>query len=199
VDPLARRIGAVNTVWRRAARWRGANTDVEGVRVPLERRTRLAGASVLLVGNGGAARAAAFTLVDAGARLSIVGRSPDRVRALARLCGAEPVLREQLGDRHFDILVHATPLGMYPNVNDCFFPDRIPADIVFDMVYNPVDTVLLRRAREQGKEVISGLEMFNEQAARQFEIWTGEPAPRAAMERAAREALGAGDPPIMTK
>jgi len=59
--------------------------------------------------------------------------------------------------------------------------------------------VLLRRAREQGKEVISGLEMFNEQAARQFEIWTGEPAPRAAMERAAREALGAGDPPIMTK
>jgi 3-dehydroquinate dehydratase/shikimate dehydrogenase len=199
VDPLAKRIGAVNTVWRRAARWRGANTDVEGVRVPLERRTRLAGASVLLVGNGGAARAAAFTLVDAGARLSIVGRSPDRVRALARLCGAEPVLREQLGDRHFDILVHATPLGMYPNVNDCFFPDRIPADIVFDMVYNPVDTVLLRRAREQGKEVISGLEMFNEQAARQFEIWTGEPAPRAAMERAAREALGAGDPPIMTK
>ncbi|MDW8131995.1 MAG: shikimate dehydrogenase, partial [Bryobacterales bacterium] len=189
VDPLARRIGAVNTVWRRGMRWRGANTDVEGVRVPLERRTRLAGASVLLVGNGGAARGAAFTLVDAGAKVSIVGRNPDRVRALARACGAEPLLREQLAGRHFDILIHATPLGMFPKVEECFFPDRIPADIVFDMVYNPPETVLLRRAREQGKLVIGGLEMFNEQAARQFEIWTGQPAPRNAMERAAREAL----------
>ncbi|MGB9606152.1 MAG: shikimate dehydrogenase, partial [Bryobacteraceae bacterium] len=191
VEPLARRIGAVNTVWRRAARWRGANTDVDGVRVPLERRIKLAGASVLLVGNGGAARAAAFTLVDAGARLAIVGRNPDRVRALARLCGAQPLLREQLRDRHFDVLIHATPLGMYPKVDECFFPDRIPADIVFDMVYNPAETLLLRRAREQGKQVICGLEMFNEQAARQFEIWTGQPAPRAIMEKAAREALAA--------
>jgi len=199
VDPLARRIGAVNTVWRRAARWRGANTDVDGVRVPLERRMRLAGASVLLIGNGGAARAAAFTLVDAGARVSIVGRSPDRVRALARVCGAEPLLREQLGNRHFDILIHATPVGMYPRANECFFADRIPAEIVFDMVYNPVETVLLRRAREQGKQIITGLEMFNEQAARQFEIWTGRQAPRTAMEKAAREALGTGAQPIMTK
>ncbi len=189
VDPLARRIGAVNTVWRRGLRWRGTNTDVEGVRIPLERRTRLAGASVLLVGNGGAARGAAFTLVDAGARLSIVGRNPDRVRALARTCGAEPLTREQLAGRHFDILIHATPLGMYPKVDECFFPDRIPAEIVFDMVYNPPDTTLLRRAREQGKQVISGLEMFNEQAARQFEIWTRQAAPRAAMDKAAREAL----------
>lgn len=189
VDPLARRIGAVNTVWRRGLRWRGTNTDVDGVRIPLERRTRLAGASVLLVGNGGAARGAAFALVDAGARVSIVGRNPDRVRALARACGAEPLLREQLAERHFDILIHATPLGMYPKTDECFFPDRIPADIVFDMVYNPPETTLLRRAREQGKEVICGLEMFDEQAARQFEIWTGQQAPRAAMQRAAREAL----------
>ncbi len=189
VDPVARRIGAVNTVWRRGLRWRGTNTDMDGVRVPLERRIRLAGASVLLVGNGGAARGAAFTLAEAGARVSIVGRNPDRVRALARACGAEPLVREQLEQRYFDVLIHATPLGMYPKVEECFFADRIPAEIVFDMVYNPPETTLLRRAREQGKQVICGLEMFNEQAARQFEIWTGQPAPRAAMERAAREAL----------
>jgi len=192
VDPLARRIGAVNTVWRRAARWRGANTDTDGVRVPLERRLRLAGASVLLVGNGGAARGAAFTLADAGAKLAIVGRNPDRVRALAKACGAEALLREHLASRHFDVLIHATPLGMFPKVNECFFSGDIPAEIVFDMVYNPAETLLIRRAREQGKQVICGLEMFNEQAARQFEIWTGQPAPRAAMERAAREALAEG-------
>lgn len=188
-DPLARRIGAVNTVWRRGRRWCGTNTDVEGVRLPLERRTRLAGASVLLVGNGGAARSAAFTLVNAGARVAIVGRNLDRVRSLARACGAEPLLQEQLAQRHFDVLIHATPLGMYPRVNECFFADRIPAEIVFDMVYNPPETTLLRRARAQGKQLIYGLEMFNEQAARQFEIWTRQAAPRAAMERAAREAL----------
>ena len=191
VDCLARRIGAVNTVWRKAGRWRGTNTDVDGVRIPLERHMRLAGASVLLAGNGGAARGAAFALVEAGAKVSIVGRNPERVRALARVCGAEPLLPDHLASRHFDGLVHATPLGMFPKVEECFFPDRIPAEVVFDMVYNPLETVLLRRAREQGKTIVTGLEMFIEQAARQFEIWTGESAPRAAMERAAREALGA--------
>ncbi|MEK7403754.1 MAG: shikimate dehydrogenase [Acidobacteriota bacterium] len=189
VEPLARRIGAVNTVWRRGGRWRGANTDAEGVRLPLQRRLRLAGASILLAGNGGAARSAAFTLIDAGAKVSIVGRNPDRVRALAKLCGAEPLLREQAEAHRFDALVHATPLGMFPQAEECFFPGRIPAEIVFDMVYNPLDTLLLRRAREQGKTVIRGLEMFNEQAARQFEIWTGDEPPRAAMEKAALEAL----------
>ena len=189
IDPLARRIGAVNTVWRKAGKWRGTNTDAEGVRAPLEKRLRLAKSSVLVAGNGGAARGAVFALADAGAKVSIVGRNADRVRALAKVCGAEPVLREQLEGRHFDALVHATPLGMSPNVNECFFAGRIPASVVFDMVYNPMETLLLRRAKEQGCTVICGLEMFLEQAARQFEIWTRETAPRTAMEKAALEAL----------
>ena len=100
------------------------------------------------------------------------------------------LFQEQLGKLHFDAIVHATPLGMYPRVEECYFPDRIPADIVLDMVYNPLETLLLRRARAQGKAVIPGLQMFLEQAARQFEVWTGESAPRAVMEKAAREALG---------
>jgi 3-dehydroquinate dehydratase/shikimate dehydrogenase len=79
---------------------------------------------------------------------------------------------------------------MYPNVNECFFRDEIPGELVFDMVYNPLETTLIKRAREQGKEVIPGIQMFLEQAAHQFEIWTGESAPRAAMEKAAMEALG---------
>jgi len=189
VDPLARRIGAVNTVWRKAGKWRGTNTDAAGVTGPLSRLLRLPKSSILIVGNGGAARSAACALSDAGAKIALVGRNVDRVRALSKVCGAETLMREQLDSHYFDAVVHATPLGMYPHVNECFFNGRIPADVVFDMVYNPMETVLVRNAREQGKTVVPGLNMFIEQAVRQFEIWTGETAPRIVMEKAALEAL----------
>ncbi|HVY95271.1 MAG TPA: type I 3-dehydroquinate dehydratase, partial [Bryobacteraceae bacterium] len=114
VDPLARRIGAVNTVWRKAGKWRGTNTDAEGVIVPLSKMLRIPKSSVLVVGNGGAARSAAFALAEAGAALSIVGRNPDRVRALAKACGGEALLREQVAVRKFDAVIHCTPIGMYP-------------------------------------------------------------------------------------
>lgn len=192
VDALARRIGAVNTVWRKGGKWRGANTDVFGIKVPLERRIRLSKASVLIAGNGGAARGAAFTLADAGAQLAITGRNPDRVRALAKACGAEALSREQAESRIFDVLIHATPLGMFPKADQCFFDNRIPARLVFDTVYNPLETLLARKAKAQGATVIPGIEMFIEQASRQFEIWTGETAPRAVMEKAALEALSGG-------
>lgn len=189
VDALSRRIGAVNTVWRKAGKWRGTNTDAAGVTVPLGRHLRLAGAKVLVVGNGGAARGAAFALSDAGAKVSIVGRNPDRARVLARMCHGELVSREQLATRRFDALVHCTPVGMFPNVHDCFFDGEIPADIVFDTVYNPLETELIRRARAQNAKTVAGIEMFIEQAVRQFEIFTGATAPRAVMEKAALEAL----------
>jgi len=189
VEPLARRIGAVNTVWRKSGKWRGTNTDAAGVTEPLGRLLRLPKSSVLIVGNGGAARSAACALSDAGARIALVGRNADRVRALAKVCGAEPLLRDQLTSRHFDAVVHATPLGMFPNVKECFFNGTIPGEIVFDMVYNPLETELAKRARQQGKTVVPGVEMFIEQAVRQFEIWTGEAAPKAVMSKAASEAL----------
>jgi 3-dehydroquinate dehydratase/shikimate dehydrogenase len=189
VDPLARRIGAVNTVWRKAGRWRGANTDVDGITGPLKRLMRLSKSSVLLVGNGGAARGAAFALVDAGAKVSVVGRNPDRVRALAKACGGQALLKDQAEAAQFDAVIHATPLGMYPKTKECFFSGRIPAEIVFDMVYNPLETVLIKRAKAQGATVIPGIQMFLEQAVRQFEFWTGESAPRSVMEKAATEAL----------
>ena len=191
VDPPARRIGAVNTVYRRHGRLRGTNTDAAGVTAPLEKRLRLKGAKVLIAGNGGAARAAAFALLDKGAEVCLTGRNPARVRSLARLCGASAVTLDGLGERRFDVVVHATPVGMHPNPNECLFRDDIPGELVFEMVYNPLETRLLKKARAAGKTVISGLEMFLEQAAAQFEIWTGMTAPRLAMESAAREALAA--------
>jgi len=115
------------------------------------------------------------------------------VRALASTCGAEALSRDQAEARTFDALVHATPLGMVPHIEKCFFEGRIPSKLVFDMVYTPRETTLLRRAKDQGAEVIAGLEMFLEQAGRQFEIFTGERPPKAVMEQAALEALAARD------
>lgn len=184
VDSLAKRIGAVNTVWRKAGKWRGTNTDAAGVLKPLSRRLRLAHASILIAGYGGAARSAAIALSDAGARVTVTGRNLKRAEALAFAAKAQTISLPDAGSRHFDALVHATPVGMFPRTDDCLFNGRIPAEMVFDMVYNPVETLLLRRARQQGLKVIPGSEMLIEQAACQFEIWTGESAPRAVMQNA---------------
>lgn len=189
VDPLAKRIGAVNTVWRKAGKWRGTNTDAAAVSGPLGKLVKLSTASALIVGNGGAARGAACALADAGTKVAITGRNADRVRALARLVGGEALSHEQALARHFDAVINATPVGMWPNVNESIFDGPIPGDIVFDMVYNPLQTKLIQLARAQGRQVVPGVKMFIEQAIRQFEIWTGETAPRSAMETAAMDAL----------
>ena len=184
IEPLARRIGAVNTVWRKAGKWRGANTDTDGVLNPLSRRARLAHASVLIAGYGGAARAAAIALTDAGASVTITGRNAAKAQALAKVVKAEVATLKDAQTRRYDVLVHATSVGMLPNPDQCLFGDAIPAAVVLDMVYNPHETVLLKRASLQGCTIIHGSEMLLEQAARQFEIWTGEKAPRAVMRSA---------------
>ena len=181
VDPLAKRIGAVNTVWRKGGKWRGANTDTQGVLKPLATHLRLAHSSVLIAGYGGAARAAAIAVADAGASVTITGRSLESAAALARVIKAQAMSLRDAEAGTFDALIHATPVGMTPQPDACLFGGRIPANVVLDMVYNPPETELLRRAKEQGSTVISGLEMLLEQACYQFEIWTGESAPRAAM------------------
>jgi len=182
VEPLAKRIGAVNTVWRKGGKWRGANTDAEGVLQPLSRCLRLAHASVLVAGYGGAARAAAIALADAGANVTVTGRDMKRAAALARSAKGSAITLEESQSSRYDALVHATPVGMYPHSDECLFNGIIPAKIVLDMVYNPHETQLLTRAREQNCTVIHGIEMLLEQAARQFEIWTGESAPRGVMQ-----------------
>ncbi len=184
VEPIAKRIGAVNTVWRKGQKWRGTNTDVDGVLQPLGRHLNLRRSSVLIAGYGGAARAAAIALCDAGSTVTITGRNLTGARNLARAVRGKAMSLEDAAKEQFDGLVHATPVGMSPKGDACLFPDRIPGDVVLDMVYNPHDTVLLKRAAAQGATVIHGSEMLLEQAARQFEIWTGESAPRAVMAAA---------------
>jgi 3-dehydroquinate dehydratase/shikimate dehydrogenase len=125
-----------------------------------------------------------MALCDAGSAVTITGRNLAGAQHLARAVRGKAMSLEDAAKEHFDVLVHATPVGMSPKNDACLFPERIPGEVVLDMVYNPHDTVLLKRAAAQGATVIHGSEMLLEQAARQFEIWTGESAPRAVMAAA---------------
>lgn len=197
LDAVARTAGAVNTVVVRGAKLQCYNTDMAGVTVPLGKRMKLAAARILVAGTGGAARAAAFALAGERARVAIVGRRTELAAALAEAVNGEVVERNSLSGEPFDAIVHATPLGMEPDTESCFFgAGELNAPVLLETVYTPAETKLVRLARERGIEVILGMEMFLEQAVRQFELWTRRKAPRAIMERAVKEALRSGVRPV---
>lgn len=191
MDDLSTRIGACNTIVRGPdGRLFGFNTDVSAVIGPLERRLSLRGARVLVLGAGGAARAAVFGLKEKGAEVFILNRTPESAKELASHARAKVFKREQLAKTDFDVVLNATPAGMHGSkVQSLLEPDELRARLVFDMVYNPIDTPLIRMAHEKGIAVIPGYEMFVHQGARQFEIWTGKPAPEADMRRVVLHAL----------
>ena len=189
-DPLTARIGACNTLRTGAdGKLYGFNTDVAGVVRPLEKRLKLQGARIAVLGAGGAARAAVFGLVEQGAEVFIVNRSHDNAVKLAKQAKAKALKRDLFAKSAFDVLINATPCGMEgSNSRNSGQPmpiseKELNASLVFDMVYTPIETPLLKLAKERGIPVISGLEMFVQQGARQFEIWTGKPAPEAEMMR----------------
>jgi 3-dehydroquinate dehydratase/shikimate dehydrogenase len=190
-DPLAARIGAVNTVVvRGGGKLYGYNTDYVGVLRTLERRMPLRGSRVLIVGAGGAARAVAFALVQAGASVCVCARRPERARSLARAVGGEAIARARLRREFFDAIVNATPVGMHPQVGRSPLDAReLNCRLVFDTIYRPRQTRLLQLAARHGIETVSGVEMFVAQGAAQWEIWTGERAPAEAMRRAVVQAL----------
>jgi 3-dehydroquinate dehydratase/shikimate dehydrogenase len=189
-DAHTTKIGACNTVVRgQDGKLYGFNTDVAGVLRPLEQRLTIENAKVLVIGAGGAARAAVFGLKERGAEVWVLNRTSAKGQKLARQAKAKSVKRADLRKIAFDVIINATPVGM-GNTRDCpLKDDEIQAKVVFDMVYDPVETHLLRVARTKGIAVIPGVEMFVQQAARQFEIWTGKPAPAGDMLRAVTVAL----------
>jgi 3-dehydroquinate dehydratase/shikimate dehydrogenase len=185
MDPLTARIGACNTLRMGAdGKFYGFNTDVAGVVRPLERRLRLKDARVAVLGAGGAARAAVFGLVAQGAEVFVVNRTHEHAVSLARHAKAKSLKHELLAKQHFDVLINSTPCGM-PGVKPAMpiAENELNAGLVFDMIYNPLETPLLKLAKGRGIPVIKGLEMFVQQGARQFEIWTGKPAPEQEMLR----------------
>src|SRR5215469_7493589 len=191
MDPLTGRIGACNTLRMGAdGKLYGFNTDVAGVVRPLERRLRLRGARVAVLGAGGAARAAVFGLVEQGAEVLVVNRTHEHAVSLARAAKAKALKHEQLAKQSFDVMINATPCGMAGTKQAMpIAENELNAGLVFDMVYNPLETPLLKLARSRGIHAITGFEMFVQQAARQFEIWTGKPAPESEMMRVVEHEL----------
>jgi len=189
-DAHTTKIGACNTVVRgQDGKLYGFNTDAAGVVRPLEQRLSIENAKVLVLGAGGAARAAVFGLKERGAEIWILNRTAVKAQKLARQAKARTIKRADLRKIAFDVIINATSVGM-GNTRDCPLKDEeIQARVVFDMVYDPVETHLLQVARAKGIAVIPGVEMFVQQAARQFEIWTGKPAPAGDMLRAVTIAL----------
>ncbi|MCL5005798.1 MAG: shikimate dehydrogenase [Acidobacteria bacterium] len=190
VDPLAAEIGACNTVAIRHGKWMGWNTDSAAVIEVLTKRLRLEGSRILILGAGGAARAAAYALRAKNAQILIAARREAAARSLARCVGAQAIPWDSADGLDVDAVINATPVGMppYTEVSPIDLA-RLRTRVVFDMVYYPLETRFLSDARGRGLVTISGIEMLVAQGARQFEIWTGQPAPRALMEQAVRQAI----------
>jgi len=191
-EPEAARAGSVNTVVVRDGALHGSSTDGDGVLVPLRRRVDVAGSRVAIVGAGGAARAAAFALERAGARVTVLARRTEQAAEAAAAAGVEHAPLDAVGALPWDVLVNATPAGSgaAPGLLPVPEPALRPGAVVFDMVYEPRETPLLAAARARGCRTIDGLEMLVAQAVGQFETWTCVPAPEAAMAEAAEQALG---------
>ncbi len=192
VDELSRRIGAINTIRIEAdGALRGWNTDYAAAVEALVSAmgitaAELAGREVAVVGAGGVGRALVAALTHHGAEVALYNRTLSRAEKLAGEFGARAFGLDRLGETSAEILINCTSVGMAPDAGKTPVPADLLArlSVVFDTIYNPPETRLLRQAREAGCLCVSGVEMFINQAARQFEIWTGLPAPRQVMRQA---------------
>lgn len=193
LDPVAGRIGAVNTIVNDSGRLVGHNTDWMGATRALEERRPLSRARVLLMGAGGAARAIAFGLRERDAQVTIVNRQPERAAALAAQTGSASAAWDRNGSlADYDIVINATPVGQAdvdrasPIAKDAI----VAGQVVMDIVYKPIATQLMEDARVRGAIAVHGGRMLLHQAAAQFELYTGRAAPLAAMEAALGKAIG---------
>ncbi len=213
LTPLAKAVGAANLIYRRGMRLVGDNTDVVGFLADLKRvapslplgRRQVAenGAHALILGAGGAARAAAYGLAGLGWQVTIAARRieqalklVDDLSSAVRTARAEAVLLTEAANLHpglsnlsyeLNLLVNATPAGMVSHENESAWSDSLPLPqgvFVYDMVYVPRETALLRKARQAGLPAANGVGMLVEQAAAAFELWTGRTAPRQVMRQA---------------
>ena len=188
-DSAARLIGAVNTVRSEPDCWSGINTDAEGFLAPLKQRIQLQGLRASVLGAGGAARAVTVGLSQAGAIVSVHARRLDNAKAVASLGKAVARSWPPL-PKTWDLLVNATPVGTFPNVDKTpMKSDCLDGRLVYDLVYNPTQTQLMKDASQQGCDVLGGLEMLVAQAQAQAEWWTGVKANPIVMEQAAMKAL----------
>ncbi|HTP79554.1 MAG TPA: shikimate dehydrogenase [Bacteroidota bacterium] len=202
VDDTARAIGAVNTLIVRSGRLVGYNTDCDGVRVSLQPfRARIEKQEVLLLGAGGAARAVAYALQASYSvgMIHIAVRSVDRGRRFISSLNLHRSDVLEMGDPKISaaaassaLVVNATPVGMIPHAGESPLPAGGTfrrGQIVFDLIYRPPETRLIRDARLAGAEVVTGVTMFLHQAAKAFQLWTGKEMPLTEMGKALEQKL----------
>ncbi|MDP8965378.1 MAG: shikimate dehydrogenase [Cyanobacteriota bacterium] len=206
VSPVAKVVGAVNTVWRTDSGWSGTNTDVEGFIAPLQAYNRnWSQTTPLILGHGGAARAVVVGLTQVGCtEIHIVGRDVQKLSQFQQSWVNAPLpitinvhRWEQLPEliSQADLVVNTTPIGMYPNV------DQSPIDaaamqklkegaIAYDLIYTPNPTQFLQQAQQQGAITIDGLEMLVQQGAAALKIWLEQTPPVDIMRQSLRQHLG---------
>jgi 3-dehydroquinate dehydratase/shikimate dehydrogenase len=187
VDEMAGLSGSVNTVVVQEGTLVGSSTDGHGVVAPLKKKMDLKGRRVVIVGAGGAARAAAFALQNVGSRVTVLARRPAQAAEVGAAVGCDHGDLAGLGDREWDVLINATPVGSRSDPLKSPVPARLhrAGTMVLDMVDDPLVTPLLRDAEAAGAQTVDGLQMLIAQAAGQFETWTGQEAPLDAMRAAA--------------
>jgi len=205
LDPVAEKIGAVNTIVNNDGNLRGYNTDASGfLRALLERGVEPEGKHIVILGAGGASRAISYILAERGAHLTILNRQLelDWAEALAELISEDFEMEVRVLELGFenlaaalagaDILINATSVGMSPNSEETPVPARLlkPELVVFDIVYNPIRTRLLKEAEAAGARTVVGVDMLAWQGALAFEKWTEQPAPFDLMRKKAIKALG---------
>jgi shikimate dehydrogenase len=197
IEGLAKKIGAVNTIVNRGGRLIGYNTDCEGALGALEEEMNLKGKKVVLLGAGGAARAIGFGLKGRDCQLIISNRSKKRGEGLSKELGCDylpisSLVRMKAGELGANVVINATSVGMAPRDGETPIPKKLLKEgmMVMDIVYQPLQTRLLREAQEKGCLTVNGLEMFIRQGVAQQEIWIGRRLEIKQIRRDLLRALG---------
>ncbi|MBN2306678.1 shikimate dehydrogenase [Candidatus Peregrinibacteria bacterium] len=190
-DPLAKIIGAVNTIKNEKSNLNGYNTDSPGAMQALQEKTKLPGKKALVLGTGGAGRAIIYGLKEYGAQVHIFDRILSKMEKTAEQFEVDTIDLRTIKEAEFDIIVNATPVGSFPQIEQSLLTaEQIKQGaLVMDIVTNPLETQLLKEAKKAGAETISGERMLLHQAAGQFTIWFEKPAPFEVMEKALYEEL----------
>ncbi|WP_417913477.1 shikimate dehydrogenase [Candidatus Electronema sp. TJ] len=197
LDPVADKIGAVNTLLLRQDSEgrtivRGFNTDWLGANAALAAaQVELRGKRVVVAGAGGAAKAVGFGLIEAGAEVVITNRTAESGQELAQWLNSEFIALDDLPWLTADVFINTTSVGMEPNTEGIIIPPHLLSKFsaVMDIVYAPLETRLLNKAKTAGCRTVDGLAMLLHQGAEQFRIWTGVPAPEQVMRAALEEGL----------
>lgn len=193
IDDIARKIGAANTIHNVNGKLKAYNSDWIGALAALQEITQVENKKVFIVGAGGAGRAIAYGLKTKGANVVIFNRSKERAQKVASDLGVGNGgdIENLKRDTSYDILVNATSVGFYPNITESIIPKNVllKNKVVLDVVFNPLETQLIKDARSAGSKVALGIRMLVLQGAFQFKLFTGENPPIDIMQKALEQAL----------